>query len=234
MTIRDYSINSDNPNNAESEAYIKSQILAPRIRDCEVMVVYISPETKDSEYVHWEIEYAQSQNRRIVGVWAWGKKDAMYRKPLRITPTRLWAGTATISSTPLMARSMIGGSRTEVPVNREISNDTVASDHGSILLCSCQRFRFCPESLRWVLHASDMQAGDPSLGPDWRLVLGTGSARHGRKDHIVYAMKVAEAMTFNAYWADERFREKNLTCEPAESWRSATISITLQTASGRS
>ena len=32
MTIRDYSISSDNPNNAHSEDYIKSQILAPRIQ----------------------------------------------------------------------------------------------------------------------------------------------------------------------------------------------------------
>ena len=31
MTTRDYSINADNPNNAHSEDYIKSQILAPRI-----------------------------------------------------------------------------------------------------------------------------------------------------------------------------------------------------------
>lgn len=74
MTIRDYSINSDNPNNAESEDYIKSQILAPRIQDSGVMVVYISPETKGSDYVNWEIEYAQSQDKRIVGVWARGEK----------------------------------------------------------------------------------------------------------------------------------------------------------------
>jgi len=34
LAIRDYSIHSDNPNNANSEDYIKSQILAPRIRAC--------------------------------------------------------------------------------------------------------------------------------------------------------------------------------------------------------
>jgi hypothetical protein len=75
MTIRDYSINSDNPNNAHSEDYIKSQILAPRIRDCGTMVVYVSPETKESHYVNWEIEYAQKLGKRIVGVWAHGDKD---------------------------------------------------------------------------------------------------------------------------------------------------------------
>ncbi len=55
MTIRDYSINADNPNNAHSEKYIESQILAPRIRQSSTSVVYISPETKNSKYVNWEI-----------------------------------------------------------------------------------------------------------------------------------------------------------------------------------
>ncbi len=73
MTIRDYSISSDNPNNAHSEDYIKSEILAPRIRQSGVLVVYVSPETKDSKYVNWEIEYAQKQDKRIVGVWADGE-----------------------------------------------------------------------------------------------------------------------------------------------------------------
>ena len=73
MTIRDYSINSDNPNNAKSEEYIKNEILAPRIRQSSVLVVYITPDTQDSTYVDWEIEYAEGQNKRIVGVWAWGE-----------------------------------------------------------------------------------------------------------------------------------------------------------------
>ena len=73
MTVRDYSINADNPNNAHSEDYIKSQILAPRIQQSSTLVVYISPETKDSEYVNWEIGYAQKQDKRIVGIWAHGE-----------------------------------------------------------------------------------------------------------------------------------------------------------------
>lgn len=74
MVIRDYSISSDNPNNAHSEDYIKSQILAPRIQQSSVLIVYISPETKESEYVDWEIEYAEKLgNKRIVGVWADGE-----------------------------------------------------------------------------------------------------------------------------------------------------------------
>lgn len=74
MTTRDYSINADNPNNAHSEDYIKSQILAPRIQQSSTLIVYISPETKDSKYVNWEIEYAEKKDKRIVGVWAYGEK----------------------------------------------------------------------------------------------------------------------------------------------------------------
>ena len=73
MTVRDYSISFDNPNNAKSEDYIKSEILAPRIQQSGTVLVYISPETKDSEFVNWEIEYAQKNDKRIVGVWADGE-----------------------------------------------------------------------------------------------------------------------------------------------------------------
>ena len=73
MTIRDYSISSDNPNTAHSENYIKSEILAPRIQQCSTIVVYVSPETKDSDYVNWEIDYAHKAGKRIVGVWANGE-----------------------------------------------------------------------------------------------------------------------------------------------------------------
>ena len=48
MTWRDYSITADNPNNAHNEDYIKSQILAPRIRQAGCLVVYVSEKTKNS------------------------------------------------------------------------------------------------------------------------------------------------------------------------------------------
>ena len=41
---------------------------------------------------------------------------------------------------------------------------------------------------------------------DW--ILGTGSKRNKRDAHVVYAMRVTEAMTFNEYWRDSRFYEK--------------------------
>ncbi|WP_140877608.1 hypothetical protein [Myxococcus xanthus] len=38
---------------------------------------------------------------------------------------------------------------------------------------------------------------------DW--VVGTGAADYGLGNHLVYAMRVGETLTFNAYWNDERF-----------------------------
>ena len=75
MNCRDGSITTGKFNNAENEGYIKYQILAPRINWASVLVVYISPATKDSDWVNWEIEYAHKQGKRIVGVWERGAKD---------------------------------------------------------------------------------------------------------------------------------------------------------------
>lgn len=74
MDIRDGSINSDKPNNAKSPNYIKSEILAPRINWASTMIVYITPDTKHSDWVNWEIEYAYKQGKTIIGVWERGAK----------------------------------------------------------------------------------------------------------------------------------------------------------------
>jgi len=75
LDIRDSSISSARPNNAKDPEYIKHQILGPRIDWAGTMVVLISPETKDSEYVAWEIEYAAKTETRIVGVYTRGSAD---------------------------------------------------------------------------------------------------------------------------------------------------------------
>lgn len=75
LTIRDSSINSSNPNNAKNPDYIKSSILAPQIDWAGTLIVYVSHNTKDSEWVNWEIEYAAKHDKRIVGVWEHGTKD---------------------------------------------------------------------------------------------------------------------------------------------------------------
>lgn len=75
LTVRDASINSTNPNNATDPDYIKAQVLAPQIQWASTMVVYITPETKNSEWVNWEIEYAEKLGKRIVGVYAHGANE---------------------------------------------------------------------------------------------------------------------------------------------------------------
>lgn len=75
LTVRDGSINSSNPNSATDPDYIKTQILAPQIQWASTLVVYITPETKNSEWVNWEIEYAAKMGKRIVGVYAHGANE---------------------------------------------------------------------------------------------------------------------------------------------------------------
>jgi hypothetical protein len=70
---RDSSINSEKPNDARDPDYIKREILAPRIEWASTVVVLMTPDTKDSEWVNWEIEYAQKLDKRIVGVWDHGE-----------------------------------------------------------------------------------------------------------------------------------------------------------------
>lgn len=70
--VRDSSVTSETPNNAHSEDYIKS-ILADRIRWAGKIIVIITPDTKNHEWVSWEIENAARYgDKRIIGVWAPG------------------------------------------------------------------------------------------------------------------------------------------------------------------
>lgn len=75
LQVRDSSITSEKPNAAKDPDYIKTQILAPQINWASVLVVYVTPETKTSDWVNWEIEYAAKLGKRIVGVWEQGAKD---------------------------------------------------------------------------------------------------------------------------------------------------------------
>ena len=76
LDIRDSSVNASGPNDAKDEDYIKQSILAPKIRWAGTFVVLISPDTKDSSYVQWEIEYAAKTETRIIGVFAPGSADS--------------------------------------------------------------------------------------------------------------------------------------------------------------
>jgi len=74
--IRDSSIDSSKPNDAQSPEYIKSEILAPCIQWAGAVIVIISDGTHESEWVDWEIEYAQKLGKPIIGVWKPGSTDA--------------------------------------------------------------------------------------------------------------------------------------------------------------
>ncbi len=73
VEIRDSSIHKGKFNNATNPDYIKSELLAPQIQWAGTFICYISPETKQSDWVNWEIEYAAKQGKRIVGVWKYGE-----------------------------------------------------------------------------------------------------------------------------------------------------------------
>ena len=75
VSVRDASINSKNPNEASNHDYIKSSILAPQINWAGTLLVYVSPDTKHSDWVNWEIEYAARCGKRIVGVYAHGAAE---------------------------------------------------------------------------------------------------------------------------------------------------------------
>lgn len=73
FNCRDSSVTSATPNAAQNESYIKYDILSPQIRWAGTVVVLITPGTKNSEWVNWEIEHARSLGKRIVGVWVHGE-----------------------------------------------------------------------------------------------------------------------------------------------------------------
>ena len=100
MTVRNGSITVGKFNSATNENYIKYQILAPRIRWASVLVVYVSPETKNSWWVDWEIEYAHKQGKRIVGVWEWGEKGCELPHALDLYADAMvgWNGESIVNS----------------------------------------------------------------------------------------------------------------------------------------
>lgn len=83
MEVRDGSINSDKPNSAQSEDYIKREILKPRIEWASTLVVLITHDTAQSDWVNWEIREAVEQGKNIIGVFAQGATDADIPEELR-------------------------------------------------------------------------------------------------------------------------------------------------------
>ncbi|WP_437854510.1 TIR domain-containing protein [Sorangium sp. So ce363] len=83
MEVRDGSINSNKPNEAQNEDYIKREILAPRIQWASTLVVLITHDTAQSDWVNWEIKYAIELGKNVVGVFAQGATDADIPEELR-------------------------------------------------------------------------------------------------------------------------------------------------------
>jgi hypothetical protein len=83
MDVRDGSINSEKPNDATNEDYIKNTYLKPRIEWASTLVVLISHDTADSWWVNWEIKYAAELGKNVVGVFAQGATDADIPEELR-------------------------------------------------------------------------------------------------------------------------------------------------------
>lgn len=83
MEVRDYSITSEKPNDAHNPEYIKRKILAPQIDMASTLVVLMTHNTAESDYVNWEIRYAVEHDKRVVGVFARGCTDADIPEELR-------------------------------------------------------------------------------------------------------------------------------------------------------
>lgn len=100
LEVRDSSIHTGKFNNAKDPDYIKTQILAPAINWAGVFICYVSPQTKNSDWVNWEIEYAAKQGKRIVGIWEHGERDCDLPSALEEHADALvgWKGTAIIDA----------------------------------------------------------------------------------------------------------------------------------------
>ncbi len=123
MTPRDYSVTSDNPNNAHNEEYIKREILAPRIRLSSALVVYVSSDTHFSPWVDWEIEYAAKEGKTIVGVYERGASGCKLPEALESYGDALvgWTGddiVDAIKGNLREWRTENGGQRSQRPIVR--------------------------------------------------------------------------------------------------------------------
>lgn len=98
--IRDSSIDSSKPNEAQNADYIKSQILAPRIQWAGAVLVLISPDTHTSEWVDWEIEYAAKEDKRVVGVFVRAAQDSDVPRNLDLYADAVvgWSGPSVIDA----------------------------------------------------------------------------------------------------------------------------------------
>jgi predicted Abi (CAAX) family protease len=78
--LKNSSIDSSRPNNANNEEYIKT-ILRPRIEWAGTFICLIGKDTANSNWVKWEIEHAAKEGKNIVGVYLHGEKSEETKLP---------------------------------------------------------------------------------------------------------------------------------------------------------
>ena len=71
--IKNSSIDSSKPNNANNEDYVKS-ILRSKIQWAGTFICLIGTQTSKREWVNWEIKQAAKQGKKIIGVYLDGAK----------------------------------------------------------------------------------------------------------------------------------------------------------------
>ncbi len=76
MDVRDSSIHTGKFNDATDSGYIKTQILAPAINWAGTFICYVSPQTKDSEWVNWEIAETLRLGKRVVAMYKGNSQPA--------------------------------------------------------------------------------------------------------------------------------------------------------------
>lgn len=74
--LRNSSIDSTKPNDAQNEHYIKYSLLKPGIQWSSTCIVLVGPETHKRPWVNWEIEQAFKLGKKIIGVYLNGAKDS--------------------------------------------------------------------------------------------------------------------------------------------------------------
>lgn len=82
--IRDDSIDTSKLPEGSNEESIKSEILAPDICWASTLIVLLSPNTCTNPQADWEIEYAQKQGKRIIGVWIQEDEECDIPKNLKL------------------------------------------------------------------------------------------------------------------------------------------------------
>lgn len=88
-TIKDSSNYEDKKeNNAKSPEYIES-LIRPAIDWAGTVIVLIGDETKDSDWVDWEINYAGRKDKKIIGVFLPGATESDIPKAFKENGTAL-------------------------------------------------------------------------------------------------------------------------------------------------